>query len=736
MSAVPPIGVPTPTPGEPMMTPPSPHVSVTVAAAAAAAERAAAARDAETTVPLEAAVAEFWHGIDDDSSESQGSITSNSQAPSDDSSPPSTGRSGETWPPHTRLVPLGRHDMEPPRLITYDMEALLSRISASTPSFFRGTSTPPWVTSTKRIEPTNTDESDNSGNSGEAQGEAPASQPRRNDAPSSRVGQQQPVDRAETPTPIPNVTSVAVPSVPATSPTVPRPAAKTIFVPRLSMKSVGPSTGGLDSKVHPMGKKDDSARTVDDGSFIKIANADKLMWYMTDEEHPMVVNGCVLLESPISLGHLIERSLELVQEYPILSCKISSDFRWVPVQFDPSKHSSSVVLGPHETMEEYMGSVVALPIDFNRPMWEWTIVSKPDTNEHVLVVRVHHVVGDGVALMTLLNHLLGKEAMPLFKRSHIIPMCRTITCGDPCLVNVAEGNWKAFCGVTRLLCMVLLFPLIILSIVFLGRDKRTVLTQKSAHRARVTWWSKKLSHETVTNIGASIHGTVNDTCCAILSGALAKYLERMEGKRFRGHLKCIIPVSVRSKKETYQLNNRVGALFLKLPVGATTPRRRLELCKHRMDWLKLGPSVPVTMLFIRLTTKMLNNWLCNFLQQTYSQKATLIFSNVMGSPTEATFLGARVGGIMGFVPLPGHMSLGVTVTTFNGSMRFGLVADPNALTDPALFGKLIEEEYQILREECLGKMYTDSSPRDSEGSSFSSSSAGSAAASGHVGYDI
>jgi hypothetical protein len=108
----------------------------------------------------------------------------------------------------------------------------------------------------------------------------------------------------------------------------------------------------------------------------------------------------------------------------------------------------------------------------------------------------------------------------------------------------------------------------------------------------------------------------------------------------------------------------------------------------------------------------------------------------MGSPTEATFLGARVGGIMGFVPLPGHMSLGVTVTSFNGSMRFGLVADPNALTDPALFGQLIEEEYQILREECLGKMYTDSSPRDSEGSSFSSSSAGSAAASGHVGYDI
>lgn len=110
---------------------PSPHVSVAVAASAAAAERAAAARDAETGRSREAAAAEFWNGIDDDSSESQ--MSGLSQTPSDES-PPSTGRSGETWPPRTRAVPLGKHDMEPPRLITYDMEALLSRISSSTPS--------------------------------------------------------------------------------------------------------------------------------------------------------------------------------------------------------------------------------------------------------------------------------------------------------------------------------------------------------------------------------------------------------------------------------------------------------------------------------------------------------------------------------------------------------------------------------------------------------------------------
>jgi len=648
--------------------------------------------------------------------------------------------------------------MEPPRLITYDMETLLSRISASTPSFFR--STPPWVAGHRKLA---ADSESMSGRTGSAdRGGVPDvvrdhngterghvsesaetcgcprsetdSRQQNPSPPSNRSGRNNPIDRAETPTPMPNVTSATTPSASGPWPTAGNGGnpqqQRQHLVPSLSMKKVG---GNIDAKVYP-GKKDmDSARTVDDGSFVKIANADKLMWYMTDEEHPMVVNGCVMLESPISIRHLIERSLELVQEYPILSCRISSDFRWVPVQFDPTKHSSSAVLGANETINDYMGTVVALPIDFSRPMWEWTLLSKPSTGEHVLVFRVHHVIGDGVALMTLLNHLLGKDSMnPTFKRKHIIPVCNTLTCGDPCLINVAEGNWKIFCAWTRLICMVLFFPLIILDLIFLWRDKRTVLTQKSAHRARVTWWSAPVSHETITNIGKSVHGTVNDTCCAILSGALAKYLERMEGKRFRSHLKCIIPVSVRSKKESHQLNNRVGALFLKLPVGAATPLRRLKLCKQRMDMLKLGPSVPVTMLFIRLTTKLLNNWLCNWLQQSYSSKATLIFSNVMGSPTEATFLGARVSGIMGFVPLPGHMSLGVTVTSFNGSMRFGLVADPNALTDPELFGRLLVEEYNILREECLGKMYVDSSPRESEKSDSESSGSENV----QVGYDI
>ena len=63
--------------------------------------------------------------------------------------------------------------------------------------------------------------------------------------------------------------------------------------------------------------------------------------------------------------------------------------------------------------------------------------------------------------------------------------------------------------------------------------------------------------------------------------------------------------------------------------------------------------------------------------------------SVMGSPTEAFFLGSKVKGIMGFVPLPGKLGLGCTITSYNGNIKLGFCADPAALEDPALFKRYV-----------------------------------------------
>mmetsp|Transcript_76235 Transcript_76235/g.217821 ORF Transcript_76235/g.217821 Transcript_76235/m.217821 type:complete len:484 (+) Transcript_76235:200-1651(+) len=471
------------------------------------------------------------------------------------------------------------------------------------------------------------------------------------------------------------------------------PSQKTAFVP-------------ASATVHPENTLAKST-IVDDRRTVKIANADRLMWYMTDDEHPMVVNATVFLEQPISLQSLKDRAEEMVKEYPILSCKISSDFHWTPCRYDPVEHSKTVILSPEQNLQEYIASKLTQGIDFDRPMWEWEVVSKPDEGKHLLLVRVHHVVGDGVALMTLMDHLLGKEpAVWTYKKYHVVPVCATLTCGNPCYLDMVNGKWKTICGLLKLFLMIVfgfIIPIIPLSIMFMWKDPKNPLQMKGAHKKRVCAWSKDMSYEDIANIGHSIRGTVNDTCCAIISGALHRYLEQTTGKRPRRALKCIIPVSVRGKKERYHLNNRVGALFVSLPIGTKSRQRRLSLCKYRMDIMKLSPAVPVAMLFIRMTTKLLGNQLCKRLQFMYSAKASLIFSNVMGSPTEASFLGSKVLGIMGFVPLPGKLGLGVTVTSYNGFIKMGFSADPVALVDPGLFLRLLEEEFDLMRKEVLDK---------------------------------
>lgn len=447
---------------------------------------------------------------------------------------------------------------------------------------------------------------------------------------------------------------------------------------------------------------------VDDRRNVKINNADRLMWYLTDKEHPMVVNAAVFLESPISLSSLVDRSEELCREYPIMACKVSADFRWTPCRFDPMEHTTTKVLGPDEDLQEYVGSQLSKGMDFDKPMWAWEVVSKPSTSEHLLMIRIHHVIGDGVALMTLLDHLLGREPnINTYKKYHMVPVCQTLTCGHPCYLDMVNSRWKQICGCFRLVTMVLFFPLLVLGIVFMIGDRRNPLQMKASHEKRVAWWSKDIPHAEVRQIGLSVKGTVNDTCCAIISGALHNYFKQTQTKKFRGcSLKCIIPVSVRGKKERYHLNNRVGALFVTLPVGASKPKRRLELCKYRMDVMKVSPAVPVAMIFIRLTTMCLGNEVCKRLQHIYTAKASLIFSNVMGSPTEASFLGSTVTGIMGFVPLPGRLGLGCTVTSYNGSIKFGFAADPVSLKDPELFARLIEEEFRVLKK-LLGKNEED-----------------------------
>jgi hypothetical protein len=83
--------------------------------------------------------------------------------------------------------------------------------------------------------------------------------------------------------------------------------------------------------------------------------------------------------------------------------------RWAPVTVNVDDHiivpTLDVEAGSDsdQVVEDYVASLVTLPMDWSRPLWEMHVLDLPTSEAtSTVVVRMHHSLGDGVSLITLL----------------------------------------------------------------------------------------------------------------------------------------------------------------------------------------------------------------------------------------------------------------------------------------------------------------------------------------------
>lgn len=81
---------------------------------------------------------------------------------------------------------------------------------------------------------------------------------------------------------------------------------------------------------------------------------------------------------------------------------------WVPVDVDIDAHiiEPTIDTSVPRFLENYITDLsIAPPLDITRPMWQCHILNGPSSNGSAaanMVVRVHHALGDGTSLMSLL----------------------------------------------------------------------------------------------------------------------------------------------------------------------------------------------------------------------------------------------------------------------------------------------------------------------------------------------
>jgi WS/DGAT/MGAT family acyltransferase len=210
------------------------------------------------------------------------------------------------------------------------------------------------------------------------------------------------------------------------------------------------------------------------------------------------------------------------------------------------------------------------------------------------------------------------------------------------------------------------------------------------------WARSQLSD--VKRIRGAFGGTVNDVVLTVIAGGFRALLAGREESTQRD-VRTLVPVSVRSNEEQGEYNNRVSAIFANLPVGIEDPVARLAAMRAQMEYLKhsgeavagdvlvgLSGFAPAMLLALglRAATRM------------PQRSVNTVTTNVPGPQRPLYAGGCRMLECFPYVPLAGHVRIGVAIFSYDGGLRFGVTGDYDEAPDIDVLCHGIEQSMREL----------------------------------------
>ncbi|HYG68890.1 MAG TPA: wax ester/triacylglycerol synthase domain-containing protein, partial [Anaeromyxobacteraceae bacterium] len=148
----------------------------------------------------------------------------------------------------------------------------------------------------------------------------------------------------------------------------------------------------------------------------RMSRVDAAWLHMDRPGNTADIVGCIGFGSAPTrkdVRHLVQAML---RRYPRLRARVHEALppdgpSWEPdPTFRPANHVSEVVLPPDEAaLQAFVGEVASTTLDTSRPPWHLHVVSRGEAGV-TLVMKLHHCLADGFALVTLLLSLAGERA--------------------------------------------------------------------------------------------------------------------------------------------------------------------------------------------------------------------------------------------------------------------------------------------------------------------------------------
>ncbi|WP_232798195.1 wax ester/triacylglycerol synthase family O-acyltransferase [Salinibacter altiplanensis] len=441
-------------------------------------------------------------------------------------------------------------------------------------------------------------------------------------------------------------------------------------------------------------------------------------WLRMDEPtNLMTITGVLLLDDPMdvdTLKALLEERFLGFDRFRQRVRDPEGSPHWErDPHFDLDRHVHRTALpgaAGTEELKERVGERMSEPLDREKPLWEMDLV-EDYLGGSALIVRLHHCIGDGMALLQVLLSLTDEHFDPgRFPTAEdrgllsgvvqgaLHTVRGTVEAGRRLLREGAKSLVRPSHALRRVK-QGLSFGAALSKFLSLPHDDGTPLKGELGVKQRATW-SAPLDLTRVKRIGAVVDAKVNDVLLGAVAGALRYYLTSRPEPTDAETVRALIPVNLRPPEQAFELGNRFGLVFLDLPVGLDEPLERVLAVKQRMDTLK-GSAEAVAALSVLEGLGYLPLSVEDRAVRHFSNRASAVMTNVPGPQEPLHMKGRHVQHVMPWVPRAGHVGLGVSIFSYDGTVRLGIASDAGLIPDPDTIIEGFEREFDRLADTLL-----------------------------------
>ena len=416
-------------------------------------------------------------------------------------------------------------------------------------------------------------------------------------------------------------------------------------------------------------------------SRMPVSPVDAAWLRMDSDTNPMVITSLIGLDGPLEPAPL-EQVVARMIAFPRFRQRIVAPRFGVGLahweddpHFDPALHIHRVALpspGGSIALAQLVSYIMSAPLDRSRPLWQLYVVEgvePPLGHGTALLTRVHHCLGDGLALVQMLLAVAGVRLSPA--EVGLPPLPPTVG-----LSERADHAMKDVAALGKL--------------VFLPFDDRTPLSGRQSRGKRVAW-SNAIPLESVKGIARALGAKTNDVLMASVTAAIRTYMLRRAALHEDLEVHAIVPVLLRGTADDAGLGNHFGLVFAALPLNIASPIERVREMKRRMDAIKASPEADVTYGILG-AAGLASAQVERLVVELFSRKGSLLVTNVAGPPLPIELGGRAVESMTVWAPTAGHVALGISLLSYAGTVSMTVASDVALMRDPSLLAIAFEDD--------------------------------------------